>query len=108
MVLMAGTDMPLKAIREQIASAFDLIVHLERMSDGSRKVVQVTEVQGLEGDVIVMQDIFRYDQTGVLDGRVQGFFTPTGIRPKFVEQFASKGITVSSDWFTPDRKSHKR
>ena len=108
MVLMAGTDMPLRAIREQIAAAFDLIIHLERMSDGSRKVVQVSEVQGLEGEVIVMQDVFRYEQTGVSDGRVEGVFTPTGIRPKFVEQFPAKGIPVQADWFTPDRNSARR
>ena len=108
MVLMAGTDMPLRAIREQIASAFDLIIHLERMSDGSRKVVQVSEVQGLEGDVIVMQDVFRFEQTGVTDGHVEGVFTPTGIRPKFVEQFPAKGIPVQAEWFTPDRNGAKR
>ena len=65
MVLMAGMDLPLRAVREQIASAFDLIVHLERLADGTRKVMQITEVQGMEGDVIVMQDIFHYVQTGI-------------------------------------------
>jgi len=108
MVLMAGTDMPLRAIREQIASAFDLIIHLERMSDGSRKVVQVSEVEGLEGDVIVMQDIFRFEQTGVTDGHVEGVFTPTGIRPKFVELFPAKGIPVQAEWFTPERTAARR
>ena len=108
MVLMAGTDMPLRAIREQIASAFDIIIHLERMSDGSRKVVQVSEVQGLEGEVIVMQDIFRFEQTGVNDGRVEGVFTPTGIRPKFVELFPAKGIPVQAEWFTPERAAARR
>ncbi len=101
MVLMAGTDMPLRAIREQIAAAFDLVVHLERLSDGSRKVVQISEVQGLEGDIVVMQDIFRFEQTGVLDGRVDGVFSPKGIRPKFVEHFSAMGITVQPEWFTP-------
>jgi len=108
MVLMAGTDMPLRAIREQIASAFDMIIHLERMSDGSRKVVQVAEVQGLEGDVVVMQDIFRFEQTGVSDGKVEGFFTPTGIRPKFVEHFPAKGIPVNPEWFTPEHVQVRR
>ncbi len=74
MVLMAGMDLPLRAIREQVASAFDLIIHLERLSDGTRKLVQMSEVQGMEGDVIVMQDIFRYYQTGIRDGKVQGYF----------------------------------
>ncbi len=108
MVLMAGTDMPLRAIREQIASAFDMIIHLERMADGSRKVVQIAEVQGLEGDVVVMQDIFRFEQTGVSDGKVEGFFTPTGIRPKFVEHFPAKGIPVNPEWFTPEHVQVRR
>ncbi|MHB1318558.1 MAG: CpaF family protein [Anaerolineae bacterium] len=108
MVLMAGTDMPMRAIREQIASAFDMVVHLERMSDGSRKVVQITEVQGLEGDIVVMQDIFRFEQTGVSDGKVEGIYTPTGIRPKFVEQFPARGIPVQPEWFTPERMIMRR
>ena len=108
MVLMAGTDMPLRAIREQIASAFDLIVHLDRLVDGNRKVVQISEVQGMEGDIIVMQDIFRYVQTGVKDGRVQGSFTATGIRPKFMEKMATAGINISPRIFVPARKPERR
>jgi pilus assembly protein CpaF len=92
MVLMAGVDLPLRAIREQIASAVDLIVHQARLRDGSRKIVNITEVQGMEGDVIVMQDIFVFEQTGVVDGKVQGRLRPTGIRPKFVERFEAMGI----------------
>ena len=92
MVLMAGLDLPLKAIREQIASAVDLIVHQNRLKDGSRKIVSITEVQGMEGDVIVMQDIFTFEQTGVNDGKIQGRLKPTGIRPKFVEKFEVAGI----------------
>ena len=92
MVLMAGLDLPLRAIREQIASAVDLIVHQNRLKDGSRKIVSITEVQGMEGDVIVMQDIFTFEQTGVLDGKIQGRLKPTGIRPKFVEKFEVAGI----------------
>jgi len=72
MVLMAGMELPLKAIREQVASAIDLIVHMNRMRDGTRRVVQVTEVQGLEGDTIVMQDLFTFEQTGFQNGRVIG------------------------------------
>ncbi|HHY57417.1 MAG TPA: CpaF family protein, partial [Chloroflexi bacterium] len=83
MVLMAGMDLPLRAIREQIASAFDLIVHLGRLADGSRKIVQIAEVQGMEGDTVIMQDIFQFVQTTVENGKVQGYFTPTGVRPKF-------------------------
>lgn len=108
MVLMAGTDMPLRAIREQIASAFDLIVHLDRLVDGSRKVVQISEVQGMEGDIIVMQDIFRYVQTAVKDGRVQGLFTATGIRPKFMEKLEASSIHLSPSIFVPAQGSGKR
>lgn len=108
MVLMAGTDMPLRAIREQIAAGFNLIVQLDRLSDGTRKVIQICEVQGMEGDVVVMQEVYRFEQTGVVDGKVVGHFTPTGVRPKFVEQFAAKGISVSADWFAPTRPQRAR
>jgi len=101
MVLMAGMDLPLRAIREQISSAFDLIVHLERLPDGSRRVVKITEVQGMEGDVIVLQDIFRYTQTGIKDGRVQGYYTGMGVRPKFMDKIESYGIYLSPTIFTP-------
>jgi pilus assembly protein CpaF len=104
MVLMAGMDLPLRAVREQIASAFDMIVHASRLADGSRKVLQVSEVQGMEGDVIVMQDIFRFVQTGMADGRVQGYFTATGIRPKFAEQIEAAGIPVPPSLFAPAQK----
>jgi pilus assembly protein CpaF len=99
MVLMAGMDLPLRAIREQIASAVDLIVHQNRLKDGSRKIVNITEVQGMEGDVIVMQDIFVFEQTGVSDGKIQGKLKPTGIRPKFVEKFDVAGIHLPSNVF---------
>ncbi|MFW6115764.1 MAG: CpaF family protein [Chloroflexota bacterium] len=101
MTLMAGMDLPLRAIREQIASAFDLIVHLQRLADGTRKVVQISEVQGMEGDVIVMQDIYRFVQTGLENGRVQGYFTAMGIRPKFMDKFEAAGISVPPDIFIP-------
>jgi len=99
MVLMAGMDLPLKAIREQVSSAVDLIVQQNRLKDGSRKIVNITEVQGMEGDVIVMQDVFVYEQTGVIDGRIQGRLRPTGIRPKFVEKFEAAGIHLPSNIF---------
>jgi pilus assembly protein CpaF len=99
MVLMAGMDLPLKAIREQIASAVDLIVHQNRLKDGSRKIVAITEVQGMEGDVIVMQDIFVFEQTAVIEGKIQGRLKPTGIRPKFVEKFEATGIHLPPNVF---------
>ena len=99
MVLMAGMDLPLRAIREQIASAVDLIVHQNRLKDGSRKIVNITEVQGMEGDVIVMQDIFVFEQTGVIEGRIHGKLRPTGIRPKFVEKFEVAGIHLPPNVF---------
>ncbi len=99
MVLMAGMDLPLRAIREQIASAVDLIVHQNRLKDGSRKIVNITEVQGMEGDVIVMQDIFVFEQTGVVEGKIEGVLRPTGIRPKFVEKFEAAGIHLPPNVF---------
>ena len=99
MVLMAGMDLPLKAIREQIASAVDLIVHQNRLKDGSRKIVNITEVQGMEGDVIVMQDVFVFEQTGVEDGKINGRLKPTGIRPQFVERFETAGIHLPPNIF---------
>jgi pilus assembly protein CpaF len=99
MVLMAGMDLPLRAIREQIASAVDLIVHQNRLKDGSRKIVNITEVQGMEGDVIVMQDIFVFEQTNVIEGKIQGKLRPTGIRPKFVEKFEVAGIHLPPNVF---------
>ena len=91
---MAGMDLPLRAIREQIASAVDLIVHQARMRDGTRRITSITEVQGMEGDVIVMQDIFIFEQTGVVEGQIQGRLRPTGIRPKFTEKFEVMGISL--------------
>ncbi len=99
MVLMAGMDLPLRAIREQIASAVDLIVHQNRLKDGTRKITNITEVQGMEGDVIVMQDIFVFEQTGVVEGKIQGRLRPTGIRPKFVEKFEVAGINLPPNVF---------
>ncbi len=108
MVLMAGMELPLRAIREQIASAFDLVIQLERLSDGTRRVTQVSEVQGLEGDIIVMQDIFRFRQTGVIDGRVQGQMEPTGVRPKFSERLESHGEHISPTVFMRENQRNGR
>ncbi|HYN63269.1 MAG TPA: CpaF family protein, partial [Candidatus Limnocylindrales bacterium] len=99
MVMMSGMELPLKAIREQIASAVDLIVHQNRLKDGTRKIVNITEVQGMEGDVIVMQDIFIFEQTAVVEGKIQGKLRPTGIRPKFVEKFDVAGIHLPPNVF---------
>ena len=99
MVLMAGMDLPVRAIREQISSAINLIVHEERLRDGSRKVVSITEVQGMEGDVIVMQDVFSFQQTGIEAGKVIGRLRPTGIRPKFMEQIEQANIHLPPSIF---------
>jgi pilus assembly protein CpaF len=99
MCLMAGMDLPVRAIREQIASAVDLIVHQERMRDGTRKIVNVTEVQGMEGDVIVMSDIFAFEQQGMEAGRIIGRLKPTGIRPKFVDRIETAGIHLPAGIF---------
>ncbi len=108
MVLMAGMELPLRAIREQIAAAFDVIVHLERLVDGTRRVVQIAEVQGMEGETIVMQDIFRFVQLGMAEGRVQGHFSAMGVRPKFMEKIESAGFFVPPSIFTPAQKAAKR
>jgi pilus assembly protein CpaF len=101
MTLMAGFDLPIRAIREQMASALDLIVHLTRLRDGTRRVTHVTEVQGMEGDVITLQDIFLFDYgMGVdEDGRFKGHLKATGIRPKFAEKLQDLGIRLSADLF---------
>ena len=99
MVLMSGMDLPLRAVREQISSAIDCIIHLDRMSDGSRRVVQVAEVQGMEGEVVVMQDIFRFEQMGQKDGKILGRLNPTGIRPKFAEKIEHAGIKLPGNIF---------
>jgi pilus assembly protein CpaF len=99
MTLMAGMDLPLKAIREQVASAINLIIHQERMRDGSRKVVNIAEVQGMEGDVIVMSDIFVFEQTGIEAGKVIGRLRPTGLRPKFIERIEAANIQLPPNIF---------
>jgi pilus assembly protein CpaF len=99
MVLMAGMDLPHRAIREQIASALNLIVHEERMRDGTRKVTNISEVQGMEGDVITMSDIFLFEQTGIENGKIIGRLRPTGIRPKFIEKIEAAGIYLPPSVF---------
>ena len=99
MVLMAGMDLPLRAIREQVASAIDLVVHMQRLRDGSRKVVQVAEITGMEGDTILMQDIFVFEESGVRDGKVLGNLRPTGLRPKFSEKLQQAGFALGAELF---------
>ncbi|MBQ8125643.1 MAG: Flp pilus assembly complex ATPase component TadA [Kiritimatiellae bacterium] len=103
MVLMSGMELPSRAIREQIASAVDIIIHESRLSDGSRKVVAITEVTGLEGSQIVMQDIFAFRQSGVGEnGKVIGSFQPTGAIPTWYDQLAGRGIACDTRMFDPD------
>jgi len=96
MVLMAGMELPMRAIREQVASALDLIVHQTRFKDGSRHITQVTEVVGMEGDTITLQDLFLYDHGMGFDeeGRTLGQLKSTGLRPKFLEKLAWRGVKV--------------
>jgi pilus assembly protein CpaF len=99
MCLMSGMELPVRAIREQVAAAVDLIVQQERMRDGTRKIVNITEVQGMEGDVIVMQDIFHFEQTGIEGGKVIGRLKPTGIRPKFMDRIEAANIHLPPNIF---------
>lgn len=99
MCLMGGLDLPVRAIREQIAAAVDVVVQQSRMKDGSRRITAITEVQGMEGDVIVMQDIFVFEQTGIENGKIVGRMKPTGIRPKFIEKFEAANIYLPPNIF---------
>ena len=103
MVLMAGVELPTRAIREQIASAVDVIVHLTRFRDGTRRISHITEVQGMEGEVITLQDIFLFDYTAGVgeDGRLLGQAKPTGLRPKFTRRLAECGIQLAASTFGP-------
>ncbi len=109
LVLMAGFDLPVRAIREQVASALDCIVQLARLRDGTRRVTHITEVQGMEGDVIILQDIFLFDYgMGVDDnGRFLGHLKATGVRPKFAEKLADLGIRLGAEVFQPEQ-FHRR
>lgn len=102
LVLMAGMDLPLKVVRQQISSAVDVIVQQTRLKDGQRKVTAVTEVAGMEGDVVVLTDIFKFNQAGVTeDGKVLGELSPTGIRPIFTPRLEAAGYKLSAEIFTP-------
>ena len=101
MTLMAGFDLPVRAIREQMASALDLIVHISRLRDGTRRITHVTEVQGMEGDVITLQDVFLFDYGMGVDehGRFRGHLKATGVRPKFSEKLSDLGIRLGAEVF---------
>jgi pilus assembly protein CpaF len=99
MVLMAGLDLPQRAIREQISAAVHVIIQLERLQDGSRKIVKVNELTGMEGDVITMSEIFAFQQQGVREGKVVGKIVPTGIRPRFLEKLQQNGINLPPSVF---------
>src|SRR5512138_1804420 len=99
MVMMAGMELPVRAIREQVSSAIDLIVHQERMRDGSRKIVNITQISGMEGDVITTTDIFVFEQTGFENGKVLGRLRPTGLRPKFMDKLEAAGIHLPPSIF---------
>ncbi len=99
MVLMAGMDLPSRAVREQVSSAINLIVHQQRMRDGSRKIVNIAEISGMEGEVITMMDIFLFEQTGIENGQIVGRLRPTGLRPKFMDRIDAAGIHLPPSIF---------
>ena len=101
MILMSGMELPVKAIREQISSAIDIIVLQSRLKDGTRKVLNITEIVGMEGDTITLQDIFVYKAEGLdNNGKLTGNFYSTGIRPGFLEKLIANGILIRDEWFT--------
>jgi pilus assembly protein CpaF len=104
MVLMAGFDLPIRAIRQQVASALDLIVHLERLEDGSRRVTAISEVGRMESDVITLQDIFEFKVEQVTSDRVVvGGLRPTGVRPMFLHKFEKRGVPLPTALFSNGR-----
>lgn len=101
MVLMSGMQLPVKAIRDQVASALDIIIQQSRLQDGSRKITHITEVHGMEGDVIILQDVFRYEQSGLdQKGRVTGQYVFTGVKPRLVEKLKHQGIDIPMSLFS--------
>lgn len=104
MVLYSGIDLPEKNIKSQISSAIDLIIQATRLQDGSRKVTAVSEITGMEGNVISLQDIFVFEQTGIENNKVQGQHVSTGIRPKFVEKLKGRNLTIPLEYFNKERK----
>ncbi len=104
MVLMAGYDLPVRAIREQIASALHLILQVSRLPDGKRVITALTEVQGMEGDIILLQDVFKYEMDGAT-GRYSGQLAATGLRPKFVDKLKEHGVEIPAAAFKAPRKA---
>jgi pilus assembly protein CpaF len=102
MVMMSGSELPSKAIRDQVASAINLIVQVARLRDGSRKVISISEIVGMEGEVIRMQEIFTYDTEGEMDanGHFKGVFKATGIIPKCVDRIRENGVAIANEWFS--------
>jgi len=101
MIMMAGTELPIKAMRQQVSSAVDLIIQISRLQGGPRKMVSITEVMNMEQDIIIMQEVFRFKQLGVdQNGRAFGQFEATGVRPTFVQRLEQKGIKLPSNMFT--------
>jgi pilus assembly protein CpaF len=102
MILFAGTNLPNRAMREQISSAVDMIVQVSRLADGSRRVVSITEITNMEGDVITAQELFRFRRRGINpDGVVVGTYEPTGVRPTFFDRLKVAGVDLSADMFSP-------
>jgi len=100
MVAMAGLEMPLKAVRQQIASALNLVIQIARLIDGSRKITHITELTGMEGEVVSMQDVFLYQQDGITpEGKVRGRHLPTQVRPKFLDLFRARGVDFRENFF---------
>jgi len=107
MVSMAVASLPTKAMRQQISSAISVVVQVARLTDGKRKIVSIQEITGMEGEVITMQEIFTFKQTGLGEnGAVIGYFCATGVRPRFLERLQAFGISVSEKLFDPTRQYH--
>jgi pilus assembly protein CpaF len=105
MVGMTGFDLPTRSLRPQIAAAIHVVVQVQRMGDGRRRMVSLQEITGVEGEVVSMQEIFRFERTGIgADGNIQGYFAATGVRPKFAKRFEQWGITIAQDLFDPQRR----
>jgi pilus assembly protein CpaF len=105
MVAMAGFSLPIKAMRQQISSAIDVVVQASRLTDGTRRLMSVQEITGMEGDIVNMQEIYTFKRTGVnAEGKITGYFCATGVRPKFCERLAAFGLALPDDLFDPSRR----
>ncbi|HEX7555251.1 MAG TPA: ATPase, T2SS/T4P/T4SS family, partial [Leptolinea sp.] len=104
MVLMAGMDLPVRAIREQVSSAIDMIIHQDRLRDGTRKITYLTEVLGMEGDVITTTDLFTFEQAGIENGQIIGMLRPSGLVPKFMDKIRASGVNLPTTIFGIGRR----